>query len=277
MKIFISYAREDRSIAMRFFSMARKRGHEPWLDNQSLPVGAQWEKLIDNAIRNADLVVVLITKRLLRRPESYVARELEIAGQYWPTRLKHQAWIIPVTFGGATIPDWPITDNVSLKACNGISIGWAHPLGTFFSKVSTQTLQHDIIFARMVGTQWQGLWMADLPSESDQRRCALYIGKDWAVDMSIANKGTGSQLLAGATGHVLLNPERSLLVWTQSRPTMVPWMLTDFRRDRIKASFIDPLTADERTVDFEWWGDDEAFENAVPTSIRYWLSPSDFE
>jgi hypothetical protein len=57
MQIFLSYAREQRAIAEPIAFALRARGHEVFLDRDTLPAGRSFEESIEKAIRQSDLLV----------------------------------------------------------------------------------------------------------------------------------------------------------------------------------------------------------------------------
>lgn len=60
-KIFISYAREDSSIAQRLTAELHQRKHDVFLDQQSIRVGAHWQEDIKRHLKDADVFLALVT------------------------------------------------------------------------------------------------------------------------------------------------------------------------------------------------------------------------
>lgn len=60
-KIFISYAREDSSIAQRLTTELHKRKHDVFLDQQSIRVGSHWQEDIKRHLKDADIFLALVT------------------------------------------------------------------------------------------------------------------------------------------------------------------------------------------------------------------------
>ena len=82
MKIFLSYASEDREEATRIELPLRAQGHSVFFDRTALPAGEEYDMRIRRSIEEADLFVFLITEHALDRG-SYTLTELEIAGKTW--------------------------------------------------------------------------------------------------------------------------------------------------------------------------------------------------
>jgi len=60
-KIFISYAREDSSIAQSLTAELNQRKHEVFLDQQSIRIGSHWQEDIKRHLKDADVFLALVT------------------------------------------------------------------------------------------------------------------------------------------------------------------------------------------------------------------------
>ena len=59
--IFISYAREDRAIALRIEKELRKAKRKGWLDASNILGGQNWRDEIDQAIRTSRAVILILS------------------------------------------------------------------------------------------------------------------------------------------------------------------------------------------------------------------------
>ena len=82
MKIFVSYAAEDREAAEEVAHSVRGRGHTVFLDRSSLPPGGNYEQQIENAIRRSSLMVFLITTDSIAEGR-FTLTELKMAQEKW--------------------------------------------------------------------------------------------------------------------------------------------------------------------------------------------------
>jgi hypothetical protein len=78
-RVFISYAREDAELASRVFDSLQKAYFEPWLDQESLQGGEDWNKRIEGDLDATDFVLVLYTPAFCRKTDSYVNKEVALA------------------------------------------------------------------------------------------------------------------------------------------------------------------------------------------------------
>jgi len=79
-RVFISYVKEDQGSAERLSERLREEGLNPWIDQEGLRFGDQWsDKLEDTVSKDVDYFVVLQSRALNERKESYVFKEVSIA------------------------------------------------------------------------------------------------------------------------------------------------------------------------------------------------------
>ena len=78
MKIFLSYASQDRDIASAINHALQHQGHDVFFDREDLPPGEEFHERIRRAIEQSDLFVFLASEHALD-PASYTLSELEIA------------------------------------------------------------------------------------------------------------------------------------------------------------------------------------------------------
>jgi hypothetical protein len=82
MRIFLTYASEQRSIAEQVAYSLRGRGFDVFLDKDDLPPGYSYDKQIETAIELSDCLVFLISPQSVRL-RRYTRTELEFARQKW--------------------------------------------------------------------------------------------------------------------------------------------------------------------------------------------------
>jgi len=98
MRIFISYGRADvAAFARKLAAWLRMRGHEPWLDiEQGIPLGHPFDNTIEDAIRDAGIVLALISSASVQ-PESICRTEILYAQT-------HNKLILPVMISDVPPP-----------------------------------------------------------------------------------------------------------------------------------------------------------------------------
>lgn len=96
MRIFLSYASQDRAIAESIYLALREQGHDVFFDRAALPAGEEYHSRIREAIERAELFVFLLSPDAIDGG-SYTLTELAIAQKTWdspggrvlPVMLRH--------------------------------------------------------------------------------------------------------------------------------------------------------------------------------------------
>ncbi|MGZ8211871.1 MAG: SUMF1/EgtB/PvdO family nonheme iron enzyme [Burkholderiales bacterium] len=82
-KVFLSYASEDRPVAEQISLALAAQGHDVCVDREDLPPGDEFHTRIRRAIETSDQFVFLVSAHALDAG-SYTINELEIAQKTWP-------------------------------------------------------------------------------------------------------------------------------------------------------------------------------------------------
>ncbi|MET0498821.1 MAG: SUMF1/EgtB/PvdO family nonheme iron enzyme [Steroidobacteraceae bacterium] len=92
MRIFLSYASEDRAPADAIRIALEGDGHDVFFDREDLPPGGEFHTRIRRGIEESDLVIFLVSPKTLDAG-SYTLTEISIAEKAWP---KPDGRILPV-------------------------------------------------------------------------------------------------------------------------------------------------------------------------------------
>lgn len=104
MKIFLSYASEQKDHAERIAFSLRQRVHVVFLDRDDLPPGSSYDDKIEKAIDQSDLFLFLITPAAVRAGR-YTLTELKFARAKWPNPNNR---VLPVMIELTPIKDVPV-------------------------------------------------------------------------------------------------------------------------------------------------------------------------
>ncbi len=104
MKVFLSYASEDRKIAAALNRALLEQGHDVFFDRDDLPVGEEFHVRIRRAIEDADLFVFLASEYALDAG-SYTLSELQIVERAWK-RLSGR--VLPVVLAALPLERLPL-------------------------------------------------------------------------------------------------------------------------------------------------------------------------
>lgn len=103
MRVFLSYASQDRTRAEEISLALEGRGHDVFFDRSDLEAGEDYHAVIHDRIRRADQFIFLISPRSVR-PTAYTLTELRFARERWP-HPKHN--VLPVLIEPTPLEDVP--------------------------------------------------------------------------------------------------------------------------------------------------------------------------
>jgi len=103
-KVFISYASDDRQTARKLYEDLKKAGVKPWMDVEDLLPGQNWERTITQAIKESRFVIALLSSNsVLKR--GFVQKELKNALDILDHYPDGDIFLIPVRIDNCEIPE----------------------------------------------------------------------------------------------------------------------------------------------------------------------------
>lgn len=103
LKVFISYAKEDRDRALHYYELLAQEGASPWLDVKKLLPGQNWEAEIERAFSEANVVVLLLSKRSVDK-RGFVQREANDAIERLRYKQPTDIYVIPLLLEQCDVP-----------------------------------------------------------------------------------------------------------------------------------------------------------------------------
>jgi formylglycine-generating enzyme required for sulfatase activity len=103
LRVFVCYASEDKSRVRELCRRLRDDGFEPWLDDEQLLPGQDWELEISAAVRSSDAVMVCLSTASVGKV-GYVQKELRLvldAAEYQP---EGRIFVVPVRLEPCPVP-----------------------------------------------------------------------------------------------------------------------------------------------------------------------------
>lgn len=110
-KIFISYKRVDKDIVFPIVDdIYRRTGIKCWIDLEGIESGDQFQKVIINAIDNAEIVVFMLSKNFIAPYTDPKTGKVNYKKQTFPEKevmyaIRHDKWLVPVSIDGTMPPD----------------------------------------------------------------------------------------------------------------------------------------------------------------------------
>jgi TIR domain len=101
--VFISYAKEDFTVAESLYDHLLEVNYSPWLDKRKLQVGSNWDYEIKKALKESTFVILLLSSTSVAK-RGYVQKEYRLTLEYAETKLEDDIYIIPVLLDKCSIP-----------------------------------------------------------------------------------------------------------------------------------------------------------------------------
>ena len=103
LKVFVSYAKEDRDRALKYFDLLVKAGTTPWIDIKHLLPGQNWEAEIEKAFSDAHVVVLLLSKKSVSK-RGFVQREANDAIERLRYKQPTDIYVLPLLLEPCDVP-----------------------------------------------------------------------------------------------------------------------------------------------------------------------------
>ena len=97
--VFISCAREDLEYAKRLYNDLKNMGMKPWLDENDLLPGQQWEAIVTKAIKESDYFIALLSSHSISK-QGFVQKELKEDLELLDRCSHEEIFIIPARLDG---------------------------------------------------------------------------------------------------------------------------------------------------------------------------------
>lgn len=104
LKVFLSYASEDRELVRPFFGRLKNLGFDPWMDVEKLLPGQQWAGAIDKGLREANVVILFISPRSVDK-RGFVQREAKDALENLRLKRPDDIYLLPLILEKCEVPE----------------------------------------------------------------------------------------------------------------------------------------------------------------------------
>lgn len=102
-RVFVSYAREDSKAAFRLYEDLKRAGLRPWLDEEDLLGGQDWELEIKKAVRKSKYFIALFSSTSVQK-RGYVQKEYQLSLEVLDEFPEGLIFAIPVRLDDCNIP-----------------------------------------------------------------------------------------------------------------------------------------------------------------------------
>lgn len=102
-KIFISYATEDKKIVEELYQKLSDSGFSPWMAPKDILGGEDWQQSIKRAIKEANFFIICLSKNSVRK-RGIIQEEIKEALDIWKQKLIDDIFLIPIMLEKCEMP-----------------------------------------------------------------------------------------------------------------------------------------------------------------------------
>jgi len=104
LRLFLCHSSADKPSVRDFYRKLRNDAFDPWLDEDKILPGQDWEHEIKKAVRGADVVIVCLSRRSVTR-DGYVHKEIRLALDVAEEKPEGTIFLIPVKLEDCDVPE----------------------------------------------------------------------------------------------------------------------------------------------------------------------------
>jgi TIR domain len=102
-RVFLAYAKEDRSEVRKLYDALQEAGFEPWMDEEKLLPGQNWPRAIQRAIELSDFFLVCFSRRSVAK-RGFFQAELRYALDIAACVPLGEIFLVPVRLSDCEVP-----------------------------------------------------------------------------------------------------------------------------------------------------------------------------
>jgi len=103
LKVFLAHASSDKPAVRNLHKRLRLDECDPWLDEENLLPGQDWEYEIQNAVRTSDIFIACLSRSSITKT-GYVQKEIKIALDVADSLPENTLYIIPLKLEECNVP-----------------------------------------------------------------------------------------------------------------------------------------------------------------------------
>jgi len=104
LQIFLCHSSQDKAAVRKIYNDLRNDGFAPWLDEENLLPGEDWQYTISKAVRSSDICVVCLSKHSITK-SGYVQKEIKLALDVAEEKPEGTIFIIPARLEPCELPE----------------------------------------------------------------------------------------------------------------------------------------------------------------------------
>jgi formylglycine-generating enzyme required for sulfatase activity len=104
LRVFLSYAREDRHAVLALYERLKADGFQPWMDKKDLLPGQKWEIEIPRQVHASDVVIVCLSS-VFAKKAGYGQKEIALVLDTAESQPEHSIFVIPLRLEECDVPE----------------------------------------------------------------------------------------------------------------------------------------------------------------------------
>jgi hypothetical protein len=104
LRIFLCHASNDKPAVRELYRRLREDGFAPWLDEENLFPGQDWQQEIPKAVRQSDIVIVCLSRNSITKA-GYVQKEIKFALDVADEQPDGMIFLIPLKLEECDVPE----------------------------------------------------------------------------------------------------------------------------------------------------------------------------
>jgi hypothetical protein len=104
LRVFLCHSSGDKPAVRELYKRLQDKGIAPWLDEEDLLPGQNWQLEIPKAVRNCDIVIICFSKNSINKA-GYIQKEIKFALDAADEQPEGTIFIIPLKLEECDIPD----------------------------------------------------------------------------------------------------------------------------------------------------------------------------
>ena len=104
LSIFLCHSSEDKSKVRKLYQLLQKDGFDPWLDEEKLLPGQDWQIEISKAVKSSDAVIVCLSSKSINK-SGYIQKEIKYALDVADEQPEGNIFLIPLKLEKCDVPD----------------------------------------------------------------------------------------------------------------------------------------------------------------------------
>lgn len=104
LRVFLCHSSNDKPAVRDLYHRLLRSGIDPWLDEENLLPGQDWQREIPNAVRNCDVVIVCLSRGSISK-KGYIQKEIKYALDVADEQPEGAIFIIPLKLEDCDAPE----------------------------------------------------------------------------------------------------------------------------------------------------------------------------